>query len=182
MLRTLAIQLLGAAGIVAASTLECHPEGPIVPRPEHVAKSKSFQAALKKLTGTLDDATSGKIKPGWDTSNVSMSVSVVSLDQEASNVPLWEYHHLASGNVNGTKAINRNSQYLIGSVSKIISDAILLRSDLNIDDPITKYLPKLSNSSSLIQWDNITLRALASHLSGIPPNCQTPHPIITKLL
>lgn len=174
MLRSLALQLIGAASVVVASTLECHPEGPIVPRPANLAQSESFQAALKELTETLESATSGKINGGWDINNVSMSVSVVSLDQEATTVPLWEYHHLASGNANGTKAIDRNSQYLIGSVSKVISDAILLRSGLDIDDPITKYLPSLSDPSSLIDWGNITLRALASHLSGIPPNCEAP--------
>lgn len=177
-MKRLSLQLLAAtAGIAGASTLECHPEGRIVPRPHHLAKSESFQTALKKLTSTLDGAATGKINGGWDVKNVSMSVGVVSLDQEESNKPLWEYHHLASGNTNGTKEIDRNSQYLIGSVSKVVSDLILLRSDLNIDDPITKYLPTLANSSSLIEWNNITLRALASHLAGMPPNCELPHPI-----
>jgi CubicO group peptidase (beta-lactamase class C family) len=159
-----------ATGATAAA-LECHPHGPLLPRPSHLARSDVFQAALHNLTESLEAAVTGKIKSGWDIRNVSLSIGIISLDQPDPTTPLWEYHHLASGNVNGTETIDRNSQYLIGSVSKVISDAILLRSGVAIDDPITKYIPALNSSSSLIGWDLITLRALASQLSGIPPNC-----------
>lgn len=166
----LILRLVGVAGI--ATALECHPEGPILPKPEKLARSEPFKTAFENLSQTLDAAVTGKIKAGWDIRNVSLSVGVVSMDQEEASVPIWEYHHLASGNVNGTKTIDRNSQYLIGSISKVISDAILLRSGLNVDDPITKYLPSLNVSSSMIDWSSISLRALASQLSGIPPNCE----------
>ncbi|KLU82085.1 hypothetical protein MAPG_01162 [Magnaporthiopsis poae ATCC 64411] len=39
-----------------------------------------------------------------------------------------------------------------------------------MDDAVTKYLPELSSPSSPMSWDNITLRHLASQLSGLPPN------------
>ena len=80
--------------------------------------------------------------------------------------------------MNGTKKLDRDSQYLIGSVSKVISDALLLKSGLNLDDPIIKYIPTLNNGSSVIDWNNITLRALASQLSGMPPNCTLLHPTL----
>jgi CubicO group peptidase (beta-lactamase class C family) len=163
-----------------ALALECHPQGPILPRPRNLARSASFQAALVNLTRTLDAAVTGEIRAGWAISNVSLSIGLVSLDQNDASMPAWEYHHLASGNVNGTKVLDRHSQYLIGSISKVVSDAVLLRSGVTIDDPITKHIPSLDNASSLISWDNITLRALASQLSGIPPNCEPsripPHP------
>lgn len=85
-------------------------------------------------------------------------------------MPLWEYHHLSAANIKGTKELDRNSQYLIGSVSKVLSDAILLKSGLSLDDSITKYLPKLARNDSPLRWENISLGALASQLSGIPPN------------
>ncbi|GAB1319767.1 Beta-lactamase transpeptidase [Madurella fahalii] len=153
-----------------AVALECHPQGPIVPRPFNLNASDTFRHALDNLTKTFDAAFTGDIKGGWDVRNVSMSIGLVSLDQDKPSVPIWEYHHLASGNVNGTKSLNRDSQYLIGSVSKVISDAILLRSGVNIDDPVTDFISSLNSPSSLISWNNITLRALASQLAGIPPN------------
>ena len=86
---------------------------------------------------------------------------------------MWEYHHLSPNNVNGTKSLDRHSQYLVGSISKVLTDAVLLRSGVNIDDPVTKYLPSLHNDTSLINWDNVSLRALGGQLAGIPANCES---------
>lgn len=85
-------------------------------------------------------------------------------------MPLWEYHHLSAANTKGTKEIDRDSQYLIGSLSKVLSDAILLKSRLDLGDSITKYLPEMASSDSPVKWDNISLGSLASQLSSIPPN------------
>ena len=164
------LPFLSALGLAAA--LECHPESALVPPPTDLAHSKPFQRSLSNLTDALDAAVRGKLKSGFDPHNVSFSVGVVSLDQSEPGVPLWEYHHLAPTNVNGTKSIDRNSQYLIGSVSKVISDAILIRSGVNLDDPITEYFPSLKNSTTPTRWENITLRGLSSHLGGIAPHCK----------
>jgi CubicO group peptidase (beta-lactamase class C family) len=94
----------------------------------------------------------------------------VSRFQEQRQVPVWEYHHLAEDTILGTDVLTRDSQYQIGSISKAITDAVLIRSGLSLDDPITKWLPGLGGSPSLIRWDSISLRQLASHMAGIPPN------------
>ncbi|PVH81937.1 beta-lactamase/transpeptidase-like protein [Cadophora sp. DSE1049] len=60
------------------------------------------------------------------------------------------------------------SNYLIGSISKLFSDLILLRTGLRLDDPVTKYLPELKSVDSPVRWENITLGSLGDHLSGIP--------------
>lgn len=159
--------------IPAALAIECRPKGLIFPRPRNLKQSETFQSALDTLTTTLDAAFSGEIRAGWDIRNVSLSMALVGLDQTQASTPLWEYHHLASGNVNGTRSLDKHSQYLIGSVSKVITDAILMRTGVNMDDPVTKYLPVLNNDTSLIDWKNISLRALGGHLAGIPPNCET---------
>ncbi len=165
-------RLLALAQGVAAVAMECRPEGPIYPRPRNLAQSKTIKNALEKITTTLEDAFSGKLKGGWDTNNVSVSIGLIGLDQTQPNVPLWEFHHLAPGNVNGTKNIGRDSQYLVGSVSKVISDAVFLLSGVDLDKPVTKFLPELGHHESLIDWKSITLRDLGGHLAGIPPNCK----------
>ncbi|KAH6844721.1 beta-lactamase/transpeptidase-like protein [Chaetomium sp. MPI-CAGE-AT-0009] len=157
-------------GIPAVLAMECHPEGPIVPPPRNLKESATFQRALANLTATIDSAFKGEFRSSLDAQNVSVSVALVGLDQTEASTPLWEYHHLGSGNVNGTKSLDRDSQYLIGSVSKVITDAILLRSGVNPDDPVTKYLPSLANETSKIDWKSITLRALGGQLAGIPAN------------
>ena len=52
-------------------------------------------------------------------------------------------------------------------------DAIFLRSGVNPDEPITKYLPALADAKSLVSWENITLGALAGQVAGVVPNCET---------
>ncbi|KAK0648029.1 beta-lactamase/transpeptidase-like protein [Cercophora newfieldiana] len=155
---------------VVGPALGCHPEGPPVPRPRNLKQSETLQDALSGLATTLDDALAGKIKAGFDIRNVSFSIGIASYDEPASDPLIWEYHHLSPSNFNGTKSIDRHSQYLIGSISKAITDTLLLRSGINYDDPITKYLPSLANKASLTSWEDITLGSLAGQVAGIVPN------------
>lgn len=155
---------------LVSSELLCRPEGPMAPRPVSLSSSPGFLSATRDLSDNFSRALNGTIQAGFPTENVSFSVAVISLAQEDPAVPLWEYHHLSAANMNGTKELDRDSQYLIGSVSKVFSDAILIKSGLSLDDSITKYLPELLGSNSPVRWENISLGALASQLSGIPPN------------
>ena len=47
-----------------------------------------------------------------------------------------------------------------------------MRSGIDFDDPVTKYLPSLANKTSLIPWENITLGAIAGQVAGLVPNCR----------
>lgn len=165
---------LASSGLALAS-LDCRPEGPVLPKPKLTSlESSSIVAkAADNLSSILDKAIDGSIKAGWDTTNSSFSLALVSLDQEDAGVPLWEYHHLAEANTEGTKEIGRDSQYLIGSISKSISDFIMLQVDIDIDAPVTEYLPDLAKSESKIDWEDVTLRMLGSHLAGVPANCRS---------
>lgn len=68
-------------------------------------------------------------------------------------------------------AVNENSVYEIGSITKVFTCIILadevLKGNMNLDDPISKYLPKKFKA---IQGKNreITLKDLATHTSGLP--------------
>ncbi|KAK4120418.1 beta-lactamase/transpeptidase-like protein [Parathielavia appendiculata] len=170
MVQLIPLLLVIPATLASSSSVECRPEGPIFPRPRHLNQSGTFKGALDKLTATLDAAFHGRIRTGWDLQNISLSMAVVGLDQTQPSIPLWEYHRLAPGNVNGTKSLDRHSQYLIGSVSKVLTDALLMKSGVDMDDAVTEYLPSLDNGTSLIDWSQISLRALGGHLAGIPPN------------
>lgn len=163
---------------LASAALTCRPEGPVLPKPRlaSLGASKLLAEAAANLTATLDDALSGAIVAGWDTRNVSFSLAFVSADQHASSeeggkggVPLWEYHHLAEANERGTKEVGRDSRYLIGSVSKLVSDHVLLRSGVDARRPVTDWLPALRGSG--FGWEGVSLEMLASHLAGAPTNC-----------
>jgi actin-related protein 6 len=65
--------------------------------------------------------------------------------------------------------VNGDTQYLIGSVSKVFSDLMLLKSGIDLQAPVTDFLPQLSSPRSRIRWEGITLEMLADHLAGIAP-------------
>lgn len=150
----------------------CPPGGPLLPRPTDLSRSQIVQDATADLGRALDSAIDGKIKAGFPVDNTSFSIALVSpYDQVARDEDssfIWTYHHLGKNNVNGTKDLDNDSQYLIGSISKVFTDLLLLKSDVDLSDPITKYLPDLAKEGSPIQWNNITLSALSNHLAGIP--------------
>ncbi len=165
---------------IASAALTCRPEGPVVPKPNHLTDSSVFAAAAQNVTRTLQSAVSGKIAAGWPTRNLSFSLAVVSLGQDDPGMPLWEHHHRAETNIKGTKVVNRDSQYLIGSISKVITDYILLESGVGLDLPVTQFLPQLAQPQSLIPWHSLTLRMLASQLGGAPSNSKW-HPALNPL-
>ncbi|KAI7759986.1 hypothetical protein LZL87_010408 [Fusarium oxysporum] len=161
--------ILSLTAQFATAELKCRPEGPVLPRPTALTNSPIFQAAATNLTETLSAALSGSITAGWPIENVSFSLAVVSADQDDPGVPMWEYHHLAAANTKGTKKLDRDSQYLIGSITKMFTDYVLLKSGMDLDAPITEYLPGLDGMSK-IQWRDVSLRMLASYLGGTPAN------------
>ncbi|KAK0111461.1 hypothetical protein ONS95_001817 [Cadophora gregata] len=171
-IRTIYDNILLAASLLRLPSLSnaagCPPSGPLLPRPTTLHTSPAIQIATKNLTSFFDSAVSGNLQAPWVVPNVSFSIAVVSLDTPDAQTPLWEYHHLASGNVDGTKNVDGDSQYLIGSISKLVTGLILLRTGLRVDDPVTKYLPELESADSPVRWENITLGSLGDHLSGIP--------------
>jgi len=115
--------ILGAAA--SAVVLGCHTEGPTVPRPRKLKQSATFQHALSGLSKLLGDALAGTIRAGFDIHNISFSIGITSFDQPREDPLVWEYHHLSPANVNGTKAADRHSQYLVGSISKVITVCVV---------------------------------------------------------
>lgn len=89
---------------------------------------------------------------------------------------LWSYFHTArirNESRPGTKQVNGNSQYRIASITKAFTTLAVLRlhaaGKLDINDPVDKYISELAGQhKGNLPWKDITLRALASQLSGIP--------------
>ncbi|KAM3459908.1 hypothetical protein NHJ6243_006444 [Beauveria neobassiana] len=104
--------------------LNCRADGPVLPKPTSLQNSPVFKSAAANLTKTLNGAINGSIAAGWAVENVSFSLAVVSLDQADPGIPIWEFHHQAKISVNGTKKIDRDSQYLIASIRVPANDFI----------------------------------------------------------
>ena len=120
-----------------------------------VSAFASLQHSLAKLAG--EDA--------FNTTSFSIEVT-------ASNCVLWSAHHTArelNASRPGADPVTRESFYRIASITKTFTTLAILKQaaagNLSLDDPVNNYLPNLKGS---IPWKDITLRTLASQLSGIP--------------
>jgi CubicO group peptidase (beta-lactamase class C family) len=74
---------------------------------------------------------------------------------------------------------NGNTVYEIGSITKVFASVLLaemsLKGQLNLTDPISKYLPA-NVKSPVRNGREITLLSLATHRSGMPRFPYTPYP------
>ncbi len=98
---------------------------------------------------------------------VSISVEITSQSES-----LWSHFHTArkqNSTRPGASVVDGDSLYRIASITKTFTVLGLLyqheAGNLNLETPIKHYIPELTGS---IPWHDITLRALASQLSGIP--------------
>lgn len=112
----------------------------------------------------------------------SYSVEVFSGSEDA---PLLSHHHtaknLAELNSTGVAAVDSRTVYRLGSLTKVYTMLTFLAEagDSRWNDPITKYVPELAelqakstkNAVFEVDWDEITIGALASQISGIARDC-----------
>ncbi|KLU82226.1 beta-lactamase [Magnaporthiopsis poae ATCC 64411] len=167
-LALLGLGLLAPSGALAAVDGLCPIMGAVLPAPTQPASHAAVQKALEKFKTTVEQIVGGL-------NRTAVSVAVKSIHESS---PLFELHHTPSTlDPRGVKKVDANSVYRLGSISKIFPVLALLKLDgVSLDDKVTKYLPELRtlgdqasvrNVVSQVEWDEITLGALASHLSGV---------------
>ncbi|KAL9471077.1 hypothetical protein ACSS6W_009018 [Trichoderma asperelloides] len=159
---------LTAQGAQATLNGYCPPMGPVLPPPTSPHTDPGFDSAAAKLTATLQKLTSG-----YNSSAVSMGV--MSIHEAA---PMFEFHYSPPNfDPRGVSQVNSDTVYRLASMTKLFTVLGLLRIDgINLEDPITKYLPELrdlhkeasaQDTIHVVDWDSITLEALAAHQGGI---------------
>ena len=111
-----------------------------------------------------------------DPNTTSLSLQIVTASEQA---PLFEFYHKATEHVFvGTDAgdeLDGETVLRIGSVTKMFTVyALLLKCGFHcFDDPITKHVPELlQENASGANWEDITVGALASQMSGIGRDCE----------
>ncbi|KAI0108121.1 beta-lactamase/transpeptidase-like protein [Daldinia grandis] len=162
--------------VLAAKNGHCPPLGPVLPAPTSPSSNPVVQQALAVLKGALDQYAVAL----FDGTTVSIGVKSI---HEAK--PLVDIHYQSPDmDPRGMKQINASTIYRVGSVSKLFTVLAALKAEgIRMEDPITKYLPRLKELKkregstedrlATVDWDNITLQALASHMSGIGPDFVT---------
>ncbi|KAI1416252.1 beta-lactamase/transpeptidase-like protein [Hypoxylon sp. FL1857] len=153
---------------LAAKNNHCPPLGPVLPAPTSPSSHPAVQSAVSALKETLGNLTA-------TFNGTAVSIGVKSLHE---TTPLVDVHYTPPVlDPRGASKIDASTVYRIGSVSKVFTVlAALKTSGVRMDDPVTKYLPRLrelnqqqtsKNPITIVDWDEITLQALASHTSGI---------------
>lgn len=148
-----------ACASLAAATEYCPPAGiPLLPPPDLSIAPKFDPEPLKAALDRLNSEANL-----FNTSSTSYSVSITTTEDT-----VFEYHWTAP-NVNttvGVSEVNGDTVYRIFSVTKLFTVlSALLQEGLDIDDLVSKHVPQLEGSKN---FENTTLRMLASHLSGAP--------------
>ncbi|KAI2618157.1 beta-lactamase/transpeptidase-like protein [Hypoxylon sp. NC1633] len=169
--------LLGASPLLlvlfhdafAVKNNHCPPVGPVLPAPTSPSTHpvvQSIVAVLKESISNLTGTFNG----------TAVSVGMKSLHETA---PILDAHYTPPVlDPRGASQIDASTVYRIGSVSKVFAVlAVLKTRGVRLDDPITKYLPQLrelkreqngtANRITAVDWDDVTLHALASHMGGI---------------
>ncbi|KFY19562.1 hypothetical protein V491_04363 [Pseudogymnoascus sp. VKM F-3775] len=141
----------------------CYDPSPafLPPKSSTYRDSPILNDAFKSIAKSLDELVS---QPEFDTSSFSIEVTT-------STASLWELHHTARNTDPvrpGTDKVSGESAYRMASISKAFTVLAIIQQhvagNLGIDDTIDQYLDLRGD----IQWSDITLRTVASQLSGIP--------------
>jgi CubicO group peptidase (beta-lactamase class C family) len=130
-------------------------------------------AVLKHAFATIDDALTIAVAAS-EFASTSFSVEITSQKES-----LWSQHHTARER-NASRPdiphVNGDALYRIASITKTFTVLGILyqhqAGNLSLDDPVDKYIKELrEDQEGTIPWKDITLRSLASQLSGIPREC-----------
>lgn len=151
----------------------CPPMGPVLPPATSPRTDPGFDAAAITLKTKLQELTSR-----FNYSAVSLGVMSI---HEAT--PMFEFHHSPQNfDPRGVSEVNSDTVYRLASMTKLFTVLGLLRTEkVSLEDPITKYLPELrdihkeaaaQDAIHILNWDSITLEALAAHQSGIGADCK----------
>ncbi|KAK5940759.1 hypothetical protein PMZ80_007176 [Knufia obscura] len=161
------------ANIVSAAS--CRPFNHVYPPPRN-ATSHTITSASERLNLTfaqlLENETLQVV-----TNSTSASVDVFSIHDTES---LFTFHHTASSlatSGEGVKEVGSNTIYRVASISKAwtLYVWLLATGDSAFNDPVTKYVSELAEYArnnakedqlNVVDWNSITIGALASQLSG----------------
>lgn len=153
----------------SAAVKSCPPLGPVLPAPQAPSKHEAVQAAAKGITAALDDMAGSLLN------HSAVSIGVKSIHEDGQ---LFKYHFTPPNlPERGTDEVDEYTVFRVGSISKMMpAIAALQSSEIDMDEPVLKYLPELRNATgsgvSATHWEDITVKSLANHLAGLPTDCE----------
>jgi CubicO group peptidase (beta-lactamase class C family) len=155
----------------------CYIPGPAFPTVDHVLNTTHYSGLPAKLEAVIADIL--KHPDGWTINTTSFALQVTTSEET-----IWDYFYtapiLGEYKDSDPAPVTGDTAFRIASISKSFTVyGVLLENGVSLDDPITKYIPELKEghwpdgpkgapkAALLPDWDRITIRSLASQLSGI---------------
>lgn len=162
--------LLTLAPVLSLANAACYHTSPAFPLPEFDPSDPILRAAFARINSAASILVAA---PEFDGHSYSIEVT-------SSNQSLWSAHHTArekNKDGRGVDEVDGDTLYRIASITKTFTVLGLLyeaaAGNLSLDDTVDIYLGDLSGKKGgQIPWKDITLRSLASQLSGIPRECK----------
>jgi hypothetical protein len=168
---------------VSFAAPNCPLIGAEFPPPQQLAEHPTWKKALNNITSVFDYI---------DTSNITgvdrFSYSIQIFSTNPGSPILWQRHRTAKNlpaNTTGVNKVDGETVYRLGSVTKVFTVLAFLAEagDVHWNQPITKYIPELAGRSGRASsddfddvretsWDDITIGALASQVSGLGRDCK----------
>lgn len=165
-------KLLLIFAVAAAVNANCFEPTIAHPLPDYDASDALLKHAFAEISTAVISAASAP-----EFSATSFSIEITS-----SKETLWSKYHTANER-NASRPdipeVNGDALYRIASITKTFTVLGILYQEkagnLSLDDPIDKYITELKeDQKGTLPWKDITLRSLASQLSGIPRECTIP--------
>ncbi|KAF3053754.1 hypothetical protein E8E11_011950 [Didymella keratinophila] len=166
------MKLLVAIALAVVAGAKCHEPTVAHPLPDYDANDALLKHAFAEINNAIVNVASA---PEFSTTSFSIEVT-------SSKETLWSKHHTANER-NASRPdvpeVNGDALYRIASITKTFTVLGLLHQEkagnLSLDDTVDKHIKELKEEQKgTLPWKDITLRSLASQLSGIPRECVIP--------
>jgi CubicO group peptidase (beta-lactamase class C family) len=170
----LAVASRGGAQVAGS----CPLLGKAYPAATSPSNTKSMRDARESFSAILSESLRNGITDFGPLDNRSTTFSIAVFSSHEVH-PLFEFHHLGENPAHPTLSgvLNKDTLYRVGSVTKVHAIYALLAKLGNKywEEPVTKFVQELAvtraSRDTGVKWSEVTLGALASHLSGITRDC-----------
>ncbi|UPX18163.1 uncharacterized protein EKO05_0008473 [Ascochyta rabiei] len=160
------LRLLLTSVVAAVVSAKCYEPTFAHPLPEYDVGDALPAHAFAELNTAI---TSAVAAPEFAATSFSIAIT-------SSKQTLWSKHHTArerNASRPDIAEVNGDALYRIASITKTFTVLGVLYQEkagnLSLDEPIDKYIVELKEAQNgTLPWKDITLRSLASQLSGIP--------------
>jgi CubicO group peptidase (beta-lactamase class C family) len=157
---------------LAARGGHCPPLGPVLPAPIRPSTHASVKSAVAAIQARLEEETAP-----YNLSSIAVAIKSTYEDDymfEFANTP-------PKVDPRGVDKVDSDTVFRLASLSKVFPVLALLElHKVDLDDAVTKYVPELralnkqarkQDAVWAVDWDEVTIGALASHIGGIPADC-----------